>query len=154
MTNSEFTTENPWSALAALCVGFFVILLDMTIVAVANPAIMVDLDTTMPNVIWVTSAYLLSYSVPLLVTGRLGDRVVQGPWCGVAGTANPGGDQPNLPAGQARCRHGRPGRPGGLFAAGGPAGGWVTDRQRATATTGLPGSGHLSSGVRSCSWAS
>ena len=68
------TQRNPWLALTALVVGFFMILLDMTIVAVANPAIMTDLGTDISNVIWVTSAYLLTYAVPLLVTGRLGDK--------------------------------------------------------------------------------
>ena len=34
------TQRNPWLALFALVVGFFMILLDMTIVAVANPDIM------------------------------------------------------------------------------------------------------------------
>lgn len=66
--------RNPWHALVALVVGFFMILLDMTIVAVANPAIMTDLHSDISQVIWVTSAYLLTYAVPLLVTGRLGDR--------------------------------------------------------------------------------
>ncbi|MCU1644942.1 MAG: transporter [Nocardia sp.] len=66
--------KSPWPPLYALVVGFFMITLDMTIVAVANPAILVDLHTDVNGVIWVTSAYLLSYVAPLLVAGRMGDR--------------------------------------------------------------------------------
>jgi len=53
------------------------ILVDTTIVSVANPAIKAALDpdtANLDNVVWVTSAYLLAYAVPLLITGRLGDR--------------------------------------------------------------------------------
>jgi EmrB/QacA subfamily drug resistance transporter len=67
------TRGPPW----ALVIGFFMILVDTTIVSVANPAIKAALDPStnnLDNVVWVTSAYLLAYAVPLLITGRLGDR--------------------------------------------------------------------------------
>ncbi len=71
------TARSPWPALWALVIGFFMILVDTTIVSVANPAIKAALDpetNNLDNVVWVTSAYLLTYAVPLLITGRLGDR--------------------------------------------------------------------------------
>ncbi len=66
--------RSPWPALWALVLGFFMILVDSTIVSVATPAIMADLGADVDGVVWVTSAYLLAYAVPLLITGRLGDR--------------------------------------------------------------------------------
>lgn len=65
---------NPWPALWALVVGFFMIMVDTTIVTVATPAIIEDLDADVNSVVWVTSAYLLAYAVPVMITGRLGDR--------------------------------------------------------------------------------
>jgi EmrB/QacA subfamily drug resistance transporter len=73
-TVPEGPAHSPWPALWAMVLGFFMILVDSTIVAVATPAIMVALDADVNGVVWVTSAYLLAYAVPLLITGRLGDR--------------------------------------------------------------------------------
>ena len=63
-----------WRSLWAMVVGFFMILVDSTIVTVATPTIMRELGADVTSVVWVTSAYLLAYAVPLLITGRLGDR--------------------------------------------------------------------------------
>jgi EmrB/QacA subfamily drug resistance transporter len=66
--------QNPWPALFALVLGFFMILVDLTIVIVATPTIIDELHASVNQVVWVSSAYMLAYAVPVLITGRLGDR--------------------------------------------------------------------------------
>ncbi|MFC2591708.1 MAG: DHA2 family efflux MFS transporter permease subunit, partial [Corynebacterium matruchotii] len=75
--NPPITERQAWRALLALCIGFFMILLDQTIVAVATPDLQTELGASLNQVVWVTSIYLLFFAVPLLVTGRLGDRYGQ-----------------------------------------------------------------------------
>jgi EmrB/QacA subfamily drug resistance transporter len=58
----------------ALCACFFMIMLDSTIVTVAIPAMLGGLHANLNEVVWVNSVYLLANTVPLLLTGRLGDR--------------------------------------------------------------------------------
>lgn len=63
-----------WLALAALSLGFFMSLLDQLVVAVALPDITGAFGAELGQSVWVSSAYLLAVVVPLLTTGRLGDR--------------------------------------------------------------------------------
>lgn len=63
-----------WLALAALSLGFFMSLLDQTVIAVALPEITEAFGAELGQSVWVSSAYLLAVVVPLLTTGRLGDR--------------------------------------------------------------------------------
>ena len=116
MADANVTTQDPaafsappsevavpkeaWPALWALVLGFFMILVDSTIVSVATPALMRAFNTGIDTVVWVTSAYLLAFAVPMLITGRLGDRIgpkrvymiglviftLSSAWCGLTGT--------------------------------------------------------------------
>ena len=66
-----------WLALAALCVGLFITLMDQTLVAVALPSIREEFDASINQTVWVVAIYLLTFAAPLLVSGRLGDRYGQ-----------------------------------------------------------------------------
>lgn len=57
----------------ALSLGFFVSLLDQSMIAVALPSIQKGLGASINEVLWVSAIYLLGVVVPLLCTGRLGD---------------------------------------------------------------------------------
>lgn len=70
----EVTVKRAWSALWAVIIGFFMLMVDQTIVTTALPATMRALGTDLTGGVWVTSSYLLTYAVPLLISGRLGDR--------------------------------------------------------------------------------
>ena len=64
---------NPWLVLLVLTTGFFMIMLDTTIVNVAVPAMSTGLSATLDQILWVLNAYLLVYTVLLITAGRLGD---------------------------------------------------------------------------------
>ncbi len=66
--------RSPWTILPGLCLGFFMIMIDMTIVNIAVPTLQATFHVGITAVGWVNSAYLLTFAVLLLVTGRLGDR--------------------------------------------------------------------------------
>ncbi|MEV7815148.1 MFS transporter [Streptomyces flaveolus] len=64
-----------WTALAVLCAGTLMTVLDGNIVTVAMPAIQSDLGFSGPGLAWVVNAYLISFGGLLLLAGRLGDLV-------------------------------------------------------------------------------
>lgn len=70
--NSE-PARNPWLILVVLCTAVFMLLLDSTVVNVAQRKIQIGLGTTLSEIQWVLDAYILAYAVLLLSFGRLGD---------------------------------------------------------------------------------
>ncbi len=62
-----------WLALAVLCLGDLMIVLDATIVNVALPSIRDDLGFSETSLAWIVNAYLLTFGGFLLLGGRLGD---------------------------------------------------------------------------------
>jgi EmrB/QacA subfamily drug resistance transporter len=64
-----------WATLAIVCLAQLMIVLDVTIVNVALPAIQQDLHFSQGNLTWVVNAFLVTFGSLLLLTGRLGDLV-------------------------------------------------------------------------------
>ncbi|KAB2341266.1 MFS transporter [Actinomadura rudentiformis] len=64
---------NPWAILLTLSLGFFMTLLDLTIVNIAIPNMIDKLPATLDQVLWVNNAYILVLAVLLITAGRLGD---------------------------------------------------------------------------------
>ena len=73
MSESRSRPTNPWLVLVVLTTGFFMIMLDTTIVNVAIPAMSAGLNTTLDQILWVLNSYILVYAVLLITAGRLGD---------------------------------------------------------------------------------
>ena len=57
------------------CIAQFVLVLDVTIVAIALPGIQADLELSTTALSWVITAYTLMFGGGLLAAGRLADRV-------------------------------------------------------------------------------
>ena len=65
---------NPWWSLIAVAFGLFMVGLDGSVVAIANPAIGRDLGASTADLQWVTNSYLLALAAALILGGKLGDR--------------------------------------------------------------------------------
>src|SRR5271166_4428626 len=66
--------DKKWWTLIAVCAGTFMLLLDVTIVIVAQPAIQSSLHASFSDVQWVLDAYALTLASLLLTSGVLADR--------------------------------------------------------------------------------
>jgi EmrB/QacA subfamily drug resistance transporter len=80
-TPSRSTDQQPtsppgrrrWWTLTAVCLGTFMLLLDITVVNVALPSIQRDLSSTFSDLQWVVDAYALTLAAALLTGGSLAD---------------------------------------------------------------------------------
>jgi EmrB/QacA subfamily drug resistance transporter len=66
--------EKKWWTLVVVCAATFMLLLDVTIVIVALPAIQSGLHASFSDVQWVVDAYALTLASVLLTAGSLADR--------------------------------------------------------------------------------
>src|SRR6202167_2812542 len=66
---------NPWAVLVVVSLGFFMTLLDLTIVNFAIPNMIARLHASLDDVLWVLNAYALVLAVLVITAGRLGDII-------------------------------------------------------------------------------
>jgi len=66
---------NPWAILVVVSLGFFMTLLDLTIVNIAIPNMIDKLHASLDDVLWVLNAYALVLAVLVITAGRLGDLI-------------------------------------------------------------------------------
>jgi EmrB/QacA subfamily drug resistance transporter len=66
---------NPWVVLLVVSLGFFMTLLDLTIVNIAIPNMITNLHASLDDILWVINAYALVLAVLVITAGRLGDLI-------------------------------------------------------------------------------
>src|ERR1700733_1750024 len=74
-TRPEGPKHRSGAALISVCLGFFVIQLDVTIVNVALPAIQREIGGSLAGLQWVIDAYTLALAAIMLTAGSAADRI-------------------------------------------------------------------------------
>ncbi|MFI9106473.1 DHA2 family efflux MFS transporter permease subunit [Streptomyces fildesensis] len=64
---------NPWATLIVISLGYFMTLLDLTIVNIAIPDVVDDLGASLDQILWVINGYTLVLAALLITAGRIGD---------------------------------------------------------------------------------
>src|ERR687894_3079657 len=70
---SDSAERNPWLILLVLCGAIFMLLLDTTIVNVAQEKIKVGLNADLSQIQWILDSYIMAFAVLMLSFGRIGD---------------------------------------------------------------------------------
>jgi EmrB/QacA subfamily drug resistance transporter len=71
--STDQPSPNRWWTLVAVCLGTFMLLVDITIINVALPDIQKQIDASFSDLQWVIDAYALTLASLLLTTGSLAD---------------------------------------------------------------------------------
>ena len=72
-TVPQSTGNRRWGVLAVISLALFMILLDVTIVNIALPDIMTNLNVGLASIEWVFNVYVLVFAALLITLGKLGD---------------------------------------------------------------------------------
>ncbi len=75
MSSDAAQLRRPSVGFAAICLGYFAIILDGSVLNVAVPAIRTGLQGSLAGAQWVLNAYTLTLAGLLLTAGALGDRI-------------------------------------------------------------------------------
>ncbi|HEY8981760.1 MAG TPA: MFS transporter [Streptomyces sp.] len=70
----DLGAKGRWTALVVLCVSLLIVTLDNTILNVALPTLVRELDASTTELQWIVDAYALSFAGLLLVAGGAADR--------------------------------------------------------------------------------
>lgn len=71
---TQTSAARRWAGLAVLCLSLFVVLMDMTILNVAIPALSADLRPSSVELLWIVDIYSLVIAGLLVTVAALGDR--------------------------------------------------------------------------------
>ena len=74
MLDPMSTQKNRWLALLFVSLAVALVIVDTTIINVAIPAIVIDLDASSTDVQWIQESYTLVFAALLLVFGALADK--------------------------------------------------------------------------------
>jgi len=75
MNLSKEVNQSYFLPLTALCLGFFMVIMDVTIVNVALPTMAKNLNGGIAWLQWVVDGYTLTFACLLLSAGHLADRM-------------------------------------------------------------------------------